>query len=147
VLDKDVIRAALFPPAHIEYSLAQDDFCQQIMLETAAYLRAKDPALHVLLDGRTFSRRYQRARVIEFCAQLGAAWAMLECVCAEQTALARLAQAAAAHTHLAANRTAELYQQIRQTWEPIDCTKLTIDTDASLDRCVEHALRYVTSAA
>ena len=33
VLDKDAIRAALFQPAHTEYSLAQDDFCQEIMLQ------------------------------------------------------------------------------------------------------------------
>src|SRR5689334_7010040 len=36
VLDKDVIRAALFDPARIEYSQEQDDFCQEIMLQTAA---------------------------------------------------------------------------------------------------------------
>ena len=27
VLDKDTIRAALFTPAHVEYSRVQDDFC------------------------------------------------------------------------------------------------------------------------
>jgi predicted kinase len=58
VLDKDVIRAAFFQSAHVEYSAAQDDFCQEIMLKTAVYLLAKDAGLHVLLDGRTFSRRY-----------------------------------------------------------------------------------------
>ena len=41
VLDKDAIRAALFQPAYVEYSPAQDDFCQEIMLQTAAYLLAK----------------------------------------------------------------------------------------------------------
>src|ERR1035438_4058024 len=87
VLDKDVIRAALFQPAHVEYSPAQDDFCQEIMLQTAAYLLAKDAGLCVLLDGRTFSRRCQRERAIEFCRQVGTAYATLECVCAEQTAL------------------------------------------------------------
>ena len=107
VLDKDAIRAALFQPAHVEYSLAQDDFCQEIMLQTAAYLLAKDAELHVLLDGRTFSRRYQRERVIEFCMQVGGTSATLECVCAEQTALRRLAEAVAQNTHPAANRTPE----------------------------------------
>ena len=59
VLDKDAIRAALFDPAHVEYSLTQDDFCQEIMLRTAAYLLAKDSEIPILLDGRTFSRRYR----------------------------------------------------------------------------------------
>ena len=144
VLDKDTIRAALFqPPAHVEYSLAQDDFCQEIMLQTAAYLLAKDAGLHVLLDGRTFSRVYQRERVIEFCPQVGTTWAMLECVCTEQTALRRLAEAMAQNTHPAANRTPELYRQIREAWEPIDCPKLVIDTDANVDSCVDRALRYL----
>jgi predicted kinase len=143
VLDKDAIRAALFEPGQVEYSLAQDDFCQQIMLQTAAYLLAKDAELHVLLDGRTFSRRYQRERVIEFCEQLGTACAVLECVCAEQTALGRLAEAVAQNTHPAANRTPELCRQIRKTWEPIDEPKIVLDTDASLDSCVDQALRYL----
>jgi predicted kinase len=145
VLDKDAIRAALFSPAHIEYSLTQDDFCQEIMLQTAAYLLAKDTELHVLLDGRTFSRRYQRERVIEFCSQVGATWATLECVCAEQTALGRLTEAVAANTHVAANRTPELYREIRKAWEPIEHPKLVIDTDANLDSCVDRVLRYLTN--
>jgi predicted kinase len=143
VLDKDVIRAALFPPERVEYSLAQDDFCQEIMLQTAAFLLAGDGSRHILLDGRTFSRRYQRERVIDFCSQAGTTWALLECVCAEHTALARLAHAAAQHTHPAANRTPELYRQIRDVWEPIDGPKLVMDTEASLELCVERALRYL----
>ena len=96
VLDKDSIRASLFQPAYVEYSQAQDDFCQEIMLQTAAYLLSKHADLHVLLDGRTFSRRYQRDRVIEFCSQLGTTWATMECVCSEATALGRIAEAVAA---------------------------------------------------
>lgn len=145
VLDKDLIRAALFQSAHVEYSLAQDDFCQELMLQTTTYLLAKDAALHVLLDGRTFSRRYQRERVIEFCRLAGTTWAMLECVCAEQTALGRLAEAVARNTHPAANRTPELYRQIRTAWEPIDHPKCVINSDGNLDSCVDRALRYLIS--
>jgi predicted kinase len=145
ILDKDAIRAALFQPSHVEYSPAQDDFCQEIMLQTAAYLMAKDAELHIFFDGRTFSRRYQRERVIEFCQQVGTSWAMLECVCTEQIALRRLAEAMAQHTHPAANRTPELYRQIRNGWEPNDAPKLVIDTDADLDSCVDQALRYLVN--
>jgi len=145
VLDKDVIRAALFEPGHVEYSLAQDDFCQEIMLQTAAFLLAKDAKLYVLLDGRMFSRRYQRERVIEFCRKAGTPWAILECVCAERTALERLAEAVAQNTHPAANRTPALYREAGKAWEPIDDPKLVIDTDANLDSCVHQALHYVTN--
>jgi adenylylsulfate kinase len=145
VLDKDEIRAALFQPEHVEYSPAQDDFCQEVMLQTAAYLLARNSGLPILLDGRTFSRRYQRERVIEFCRQAGAAWFMLECVCAEQIALQRLADAVAQKSHPAANRTPMLYRQVREMWEPIEPPKLVIDTGANLDACVDRALGYLTN--
>ena len=145
VLDKDSIRAALFQPAYVEYSLSQDDFCQGIMLQTAAYLLSKHAELKVLLDGRTFSRRYQRERVIEFCSQLGTTWATLECVCSEATAIGRIAEAVAANNHLAANRTPELYFEIRKAWEPIDQPKLVVDTDENMESYVDRAVRYLTA--
>jgi predicted kinase len=145
VLDKDSIRASLFQPPYVEYSLSQDDFCQEIMLQTAAYLLSKQGELKVLLDGRTFSRRYQRDRVIEFCSQIGTAWATLECVCSEATALGRITEAVTENNHLAANRTPELYREIRKAWEPIDQPKLVIDTDENLESCVDLAVRYLTA--
>ena len=145
ILDKDTIRASLFQPAYVEYSVSQDDFCQEIMLQTAGYLLTKDAGLHVLLDGRTFSRRYQRERVVEFCSQVGTRWAMLECVCSEATALARVKEAMEANSHFAANRTPKLYRDIRNAWEPIDHPRLVIDTDADLELCVDRALHYLTA--
>jgi predicted kinase len=145
VLDKDSIRASLFPPAYVEYSQSQDDFCGEVMLQTAAYLLSKYPEPHVLLDGRTFSRRYQRDRVIEFSSQVRTTWATLECVYSEACALGRIAEAVAANSHLAANRTPELYREIRKAWEPIDQPKLVIDTDETLESCVDRALRYLTA--
>jgi predicted kinase len=143
VLDKDIIRAALFAPAQVEYSQVQDDFCQEVMLQAAAYLLGRDLSLYVFLDGRTFSRRYQRDRVLEFCSQLETRWAILECVCSEQAALTRLEKATAERIHPATNRGPDLYHQIRKAWEPIDYPKLVIDTEASLDSCAERAMQYL----
>jgi predicted kinase len=147
VLDKDIIRTALFAPAHVEYSGRQDDFCQEIMLQAAAYVLEKNLSSCVFLDGRTFSRRYQRERVFDFCRQLGTRWTILECICREQTALGRLEKAATGQNHPAINRTPDLYHQIRRAWEPIDDPKLVIDTDASLDSCVERATQCLTQMA
>lgn len=145
VLDKDSIRASLFEPPYVEYSLSQDDFCEEIMLQTAAYLLSKHAELKVLLDGRTFSRRYQRERVIEFCSKVGTTWATLECVCSETTTIGRIAEAVAANSHLAANRTPEIYREIRKAWEPIDEPKLVIDTDENLESWVDRAVRYLSA--
>jgi predicted kinase len=147
VLDKDTIRAALFTPERVEYSRAQDDFCQEIMLQTAAYLLGRNSSSYILLDGRTFSRRYQRERVLQFCAQLHTRWAILECVCSEAIALARLEKAVAEQTHPAMNRTPDLYHQIRKSWEPIDYPKLVIHTEGGLDSGVEQATRYLAQIA
>jgi predicted kinase len=143
VLDKDLIRAALFPPSHVEYSVEQDDFCQEVMLETTGYLLRRERSLYVLLDGRTFSRRYQRKRVINFSAGIGTPWAMLECVCTEAAAVQRLTRAAVERTHPAANRTPELYYQIQAAWEPIEGPKLIVNTEGGLDACAGGALSYI----
>jgi len=147
VLDKDIIRAALFAPEHVEYSAGQDDFCLDVMLQTARYLLGKNSSLYVLLDGRTFSRRYQRERVFEFCSQLGTTCTILECICSEQTALARLERADLERTHPAINRKPDLYHHIRRAWEPIEYPKLVIDTEASLDSCVERTMQYLIEIA
>ena len=143
VLDKDVIRAALFEPGRVEYSPQQDDFVQEMMLQTAGWLLERDPSMTVLLDGRTFSRRYQRERAIGFCAEIGTKWAMIECVCAEGTTVRRLAEAIAQGTHPAANRTPQLYCEVRKAWEPIEEPRLVIDTDEPLKRCVEKVLAHL----
>ena len=143
VLDKDVIRAALFEPGRVAYSQEQDDFVQEVMLRTAAWLLRCDPSMTVLLDGRTFSRRYQRERVIGFCAEIRTEWRMIECVCAERTAVRRLEEDAAQGTHPAANRTPQLYHEVRKAWEVIENPRMVIDTDAPLARCVENALAFL----
>jgi hypothetical protein len=74
-------------------------------------------------------------------------WAMLECVCSEPTALARLEKAGVERIHPAANRTPDLYHEIREAWEPIDGPKLVIDTEKNLDSCVERATQYLVQIA
>src|SRR6266567_2578067 len=104
VLSKDEIRHAIFLPEEIEYSTRQDDYCQQVMLETAGFLFRRNPARAIFLDGRPFSRRYQIENVIDAAASLQQPWRILECVCSEETARERLAADAGAGTHPAGNR-------------------------------------------
>lgn len=146
VLDKDVIRAALFGP-FVEYSTEQDDFCQEVMLQAAAYLLDKDRARHILLDGRTFSRRYQRQNVIDASTKLQVRWAIIECVCTEATAHRRLAEAQKAGTHPAKNRTPELYAEVRNHWEAIEQPKLVLNTEEPLETCTGRALKLLSPVA
>ncbi|HLK34559.1 MAG TPA: AAA family ATPase, partial [Terriglobales bacterium] len=147
VLDKDALRAALFPPALIEYSLPQDDFCQQIMLQVAAYLLSRDRHLRIFLDGRPFSQRYQREQVRTVAGKLGVPLAIIECVCREGTALLRLQRDRDSGAHVAENRDADLYFDVKSRFEPVVEPKLSIDTDQPLITCVQQADQYLATVS
>jgi predicted kinase len=140
VLSKDEIRHAIFLPDEIEYSTRQDDYCLQVMLETAGYLFTKDPARVMFLDGRPFSRRYQIENVIASAASLQQPWRILECVCSEETARRRLVADADADTHPAGNRDYQLYLDVKSRFEAITHAKTVIDTELPLQTCVQQAL-------
>jgi predicted kinase len=140
VLSKDEIRHAIFLPQEIEYSTQQDDFCLQVMLETAGYLLRRDPARVIFLDGRPFSRRYQIENVIASAASQQQPWLIFECVCSEETARHRLAADAIANDHPAGNRDYELYLEVKSRFEVITHAKTVIDTELPLQTCVQQAL-------
>jgi predicted kinase len=139
LLGKDEIRAALFAPQDIEYSVEQDDFVMEVMLHAACYLLERNPLRTVFLDGRPFSRRYQIDRVIEFARDLAQRWTIVECVCSDESARLRL-DLAPDPSHPAGNRTYALYLEVKGRFEPIDYAKTTIDTDRPVGECVEQAL-------
>ena len=145
VIDKDVIRPALFGPSEIEYTVEQDDFCQDIMLETAGYLLKQKPNLRVFLDGRPFSREYQRERVHKAASQIGTRLAVIECVASEETAVARIRRDLESGSHLAANRTVDLYHVKRRDFErePVRGVRLTVSSDEHLEDCITEADRYL----
>ena len=143
VLDKDEIRCALFPPAFLEYSAEQDDFCQSLMHDTAAYLLGRHPALHVFLDGRTFSRAYQIESAITAANRLNTPWRIIECVCSEPTARMRLEASRASHP--AQNRDYALYKRIQAEFELIQGPKLVVSTDTTIAECVSVALPYLAA--
>jgi predicted kinase len=140
VLDKDRIRAALFPPEAIEYSTRQDDFCVALMLQTAHYLFERDSTRTVILDGRPFSRKYQVDQVISFCHDGRYPLRIIECICPAETAEERLQQA-----HVARNRGVALYREMRARAEPIVTAHLVVDTTQPLEDCIQRCLEYLAS--
>ncbi|GAC1388471.1 MAG: AAA family ATPase [Ktedonobacteraceae bacterium] len=145
VLDKDVIRAALFPPAWVEYTTEQDDFCMSIMFQIGAYMLHKDPHQPVILDGRTFSRHYQVMALKRFIEELQIPLRIIECVCSEETARQRLEEAASGkEKHLAENRDYALYLEIRARFEPINEPKLVVNTDEDFAHCLDMCLSYTS---
>jgi predicted kinase len=143
VLSKDAVRHALFAPRDVAYTTEQDDFVMELMLQAAERILHKHPDRCVFLDGRTFSRHYQIERVIAVASQWGQPCKILECVCSQETARARLESQAQTGGHPAGNRSFDLYLEIKQRFEPITRPKITIDTDRPLDQCVDQALGFL----
>jgi adenylylsulfate kinase len=145
VLSKDEIRHAIFLPSEIEYSTRQDDYCQRVMLETAAYLLARNPNRMIFLDGRPFSRRYQIENVLHAADSLQQPWRILECVCSDQSAQRRLASDAEHGKHSAGNRDYQLYVEVKARFEAINHAKTVIDTENPPEACLQLALASLRS--
>jgi len=143
VIGKDEIRHALFAAEEIEYSSRQDDFCLQIMLAVAGELLQADRNRIVILDGRTFSRRYQIDNVVNAAASLQQSWRIIECVCSEEVAKLRLERQSALGSHPAGNRDFQLYLDVRSRFEAITLPKVVIDTEKPLEACIELASREI----
>ncbi|HBY60260.1 MAG TPA: hypothetical protein DEH78_10580 [Solibacterales bacterium] len=146
VLNKDTVRGALFPEPYTEYSTLQDDFTLFLMLQAAGYLFERHPALPILIDGRTFSQRYQLSIAVEGAKRMNQAWYVIECVCREETARRRLEADAARGTHPAKNRNYDLYAQVKAQFEPIPEPKLVVDTEGAVEACAEAAVGFLLGA-
>jgi predicted kinase len=141
ILSKDEIRAALFSAKDIEYSVGQDDFVMEVMLDAARLLLQKSPARTIFLDGRTFSRKYQIDRVLSFARDLAQPWKIIECTCSDASARRRLD--ADDPSHPARNRDFALYLEMQRQFEEIKYPKTTISTEQSLQQCIEQVLNVL----
>jgi predicted kinase len=145
LLDKDRIRAGLFPPSHVQYSREQDDFCVDVMYRTAGWLLRRDPSMVVILDGSTYTRAARVLELRQLAATLGAALRLIECVCRHELAEARIDDDRAAGRHPAANRDAALHRSIRATADPISPPKLVVDTGRPVAVCLAECLPYMAA--
>jgi hypothetical protein len=139
VLDKDVIRAGLFPEAWIEYSREQDDFCFEILLQVASHLLKKDTPPHFLfIDGRPFAFRYQMERVMEWANGLPCRSRIIHTACSDETAEQRLRG-----PHPAGNRGYDLYRALKTDFEEIRYPRLHVDTGEPIASSLEKCLAYL----
>jgi predicted kinase len=141
-LDKDLIRGCLIPPEEIDYSPEQNDFCMEILFQTAGYLLKLRPRQTVIIDGRPFGRGSQLAMLTEFAGSLEADLKIIECVCAEEIVRRRL-KMQGPDDHPAGNRDFSLYLRLKAEWEPIQHPRLVLDTARPLSDCVQTCLAYL----
>jgi predicted kinase len=143
VLSKDVARAALFPASVLDYSSAQDEIAMSAVYSAAEYILKTHPARPVFLDGRTFSKPGQLDAPLALATSLGVPFRVIECVCSDEVARARIQADHTAGTHLAGNRTPELYTRAKAVAVPLTVPRLTLDTGVlSVEESVTRAIEY-----
>jgi adenylylsulfate kinase len=144
VLDKDRVRAALFPPRVLDYSAEQDDIAMAAVFQAAAAILRADRRRAVVLDGRTFLRPGQVRSLLDLAASVGEPARVIECVCDDAAARERLERDRARGSHPAGNRTFALYESLKAAAEPITAPRLVLDTGKlSLAECVRRCLDYL----
>jgi predicted kinase len=144
VLDKDRVRAALFPPRVLDYSAVQDDITMAAVYQAATAILKANPRQVVVLDGRTFLRPGQLPSLLDLAATLGERPRMIECVCDDVVAKERLEKDLAEARHPAGNRTFALYQNLKAAAEPLTVPRLVLDTGKlSREECVGRCLGYL----
>ena len=132
VLDKDRVRAALFPGPVTDYSESQDQLCLRAMMTAAVYLTERNRVDYIFFDGRTFSIRAHIDEVLLAATQAGAGWRILYVTCSDAVAEQRLARNDPAHP--AQNRDAALYRKLKQLADPILQAHLQVDTTGGIER-------------
>jgi predicted kinase len=142
VLSKDKVRAALFPPGTINYSSEQNDFCMSVMLMAAHRIAAEHTVPFIFFDGRTFSRSRHLDEVVRAAGEANADYRILHLSCSDELALERIRQGQ--RDHVAADRNANLYWEVKARFEPITLPKLDVDTSRSLEECVAECIAYLT---
>ena len=144
VLNKDAVRAVLFPAPVLDYSAAQDDVCMAAIYSAAAAILKAKPRQTVILDGRTFLRSYQMRDLFALAASLNEIPHIVECVCDNEVARERLEGDQALGTHPAGNRGYALYLERKAAAEPITNSRLVLETGKTpLDECVKRSLEYI----
>jgi predicted kinase len=138
VIDKDVVRAALFPDPWTNYTNTQDDFILKLMLSAAEWLFTQQQCPAVVIDGRTFSQAYQLEVVRQMARRLGQELRIVECICEPAVAIERILRDAP--NHPAKNRDADLYWNVRRTFETIPPPKVVVNTTTTVD-CLQLATR------
>jgi predicted kinase len=144
VLSKDVVRAALFPAPILDYTAAQDEIAMLAVFAATKYILKAHPTRPVFIDGRTFSKLGQLDAPLALAAELGLPLRVIECVCADDVAQTRIEADHLAGTHLAGNRTSELYVRAKIAAVPLTVPRLTLDTGVlSLEECMKRAIDYL----
>jgi len=137
VLSRDSLRASMFP--HPTFAADEKDLVDDIIVSMAELLlqRQRD----VVIDGMALSSARRVEQFVRAAESRGAELRIVQCVCAEKTALDRIARDTGAHP--AGDRGESLYLETRKRFEPIAHPFLTVSTDEDPARSLAMILGYL----
>ena len=137
VLSRDSLRTAIIPRP--SFGPDEKKLIDDLIAAMAGFLLGRGSS--VVIDGMALSSAGQLEELARIAAANRKAARIVECICAEETALARIA--ADAGTHPAGDRDAELYQRVRERYQPTDLPFLRIDTDGDVEENLNAVLGYI----
>lgn len=125
VLSRDTIRVGMIPRP--TFDEAEKALVDDLVVSMAAFLlrRGRD----VLIDGMALSSGARVRQFLDAAAAAGAPALVVECTCAEATALERLARDRGGHP--AGDRGEALYEKVKARWEAVDAPVLRVQTDGA----------------
>jgi predicted kinase len=143
VLNKDILRAALFPVDEIDHSPQQDDFVVNLLFQAAEYFFQGDPERFIIIDGRTFSKKVQIDDLINYSKDHEREFKVIYCICSDEVARARIEHDVLSKEHLASDRDFNLYLRLKKQSDPLLVPHLTVNTGEPLESCVESCFQYL----
>ena len=137
VLSRDSIRACVVP--HPTYAQDEKALVDEMIVLMTGFLL--DRGRNIVIDGMALSsakRVEEFARVAE---RRGVPVRIVECVCSETTALARIGRDTGGHP--AGDRGEKLYYEVKERFEPVTRPALTLDTERDTGATMDALLRHV----
>ena len=139
VLSRDALRASIIPRPRFDQR--EKGIIDDFIVEGARFLLER--GLSVVIDGMALSSASRVGQFVRMAESTGAPWRIVECECAERTALARIAADAGAHP--AGDRGSALFYAVKARFEPIDYPRLVVDgggdAEENVCRIQEYLLR------
>jgi predicted kinase len=138
VLSRDNLRAGMFP--HPTFGQDEKDLVDDMIVSMAGFLleRKRD----VVIDGMALSSAGRVEQFVRAAESRGAQFRIIQCVCAEKTALDRIARDRGAHP--AGDRGESLYLETRKRFETVPHPFLTVDTDKNTAFSLAMILGYLS---
>jgi predicted kinase len=141
VVSRDALRAALFPRPTFtpeEKALVDDLVCA-----IAGFLL--DRGLRVVIDGMALSSAARVDQLAELASSRRLPARIVECVCRQDTALARIRGDDGSHP--AGDRGTALYFEVKARFEPVPHPVLTVDTDRPNVDTLASILAYLDASS